>query len=79
MKLTMRAYMHFHDGPKLTDGCRAIAYEVDGLPIGEDAWIAQINHSWSILRKTGGVLGNWSGQYSTAMEALNVVTENARN
>ena len=71
--LTMRAYMHFHGGPNLLTNRRAIAYEVDGLPVGERAWIAEIRHSWCILRETGGVLGHWSGEHATANEALSVV------
>jgi hypothetical protein len=67
--LTLHAYMHSH-GANLNENRRAIAFRVAGLPIGEEAWVAQFNHRWKILRATPGVQGHWQGEYSGPVEAL---------
>jgi len=45
-------------------------YEVQGLPDGEEADIAEFDKRWKILKVQNGVQGKWTGDYSTADEAL---------
>ena len=67
--LTLHPYMHAH-GANLNDNRRAIAFQVKGLPVGEEAWIAEFNHRWRILRASAGVQGHWQGKYSGPAEAM---------
>jgi hypothetical protein len=67
--LTLHAYMHTH-GASLNDNRRAIAFRVKGLPVGEEAWVAEFHYRWKILRATVGVQGHWEGKYSGPLEAL---------
>ena len=45
-------------------------YQVQGLPDGEEADIAEFNNFWKILKVKDGVQGEWAGVYATADEAL---------
>jgi hypothetical protein len=45
-------------------------YEVKGLPEGEEAWIAEFNHRWRILRRTNELQEGWTGDYKSADDAL---------
>jgi hypothetical protein len=47
----------------------AYRYEVQGLPDDSRASIADFSGTWKILR-LGDNPGNWTGQYSSAREAL---------
>jgi hypothetical protein len=67
--LTLHAYMHTH-GASLDEDRRAIAFQVKGLPVREEAWIAEFNHRWKILRASAGVQGEWQGKYSGPDEAM---------
>ncbi len=68
--LTKREYLFSGEGPTLGANGRTIGYEVLGLPLGEQAWIAEIHRSWQVLRATDGVQGHWTGQYRSADEAM---------
>ena len=74
--LTLHEYMWCGEGPSLKVNRRAIAFEVDGLPVGRQAWIADMNYRWQVLRATNGVHGEWSGRYDSAYEALAAVSAN---
>jgi hypothetical protein len=58
-------------------GDHTYQYEVDGLPLGERASIAEdgVSHRWQILRTKDGVQGNWTGDYETAVDALAALQE----
>ena len=58
----------FGDG----DTCK---YDVGGLPAGENAKIAFLNHAWRILRWNEEWHGNWTGNYPTAELALVALRE----
>ena len=45
-------------------------YRVGGMPAGEEARIAEFNHSWRILRWNETSHGNWTGRYANAEAAL---------
>lgn len=54
------------------------SYEVDGLPAGEKATIAQMRGRarpdiWHFLRAKNGVDGVWTGEYETAEDALDAL------
>jgi hypothetical protein len=68
--LTLRAYMWAGDGPRHDGNWRAIAFDVFGLPLGRQAWIANMHHRWQILRADNGVYGEWSGEHMSKEEAL---------
>jgi len=71
MLLSLREIAHFGTSASLNDPNRVpIQYEVQGLPYGEQAWIAQFDRHWEVLRATKGIQGNWQGQYQTPDEAL---------
>lgn len=69
-QLTKREYMFSREGPTFGVNRKPIAYEIFGLPSGQEAWIADINYSWQILRAIDGVYGDWSGEYRTVDDAL---------
>ncbi len=52
----------------------AYQYEVEGLPKGQEASIANFGRGnqphWKIMRTINGVQGNWSGKHETATHAL---------
>jgi hypothetical protein len=62
--------MYSFDGPSLHSNRKAFAFEVMGLPEGVDVRIAEMRHRWKVLRTTNGVPGEWSGEFSSAEEAL---------
>lgn len=51
-------------------GDHAPIYQVEGLPPGENAKIAEFNQSWRILRWNDDWHGNWTGNYASAEAAL---------
>ena len=53
---------------------KAIKYRVGGLPPGEEAWIAEMNHTWRILRVKNG-RGKWTGKHKTVEDALAALAE----
>jgi hypothetical protein len=68
--LTLRAYMWVGEGPRHDGNRRAIAFDVFGLPEGRQAWIANMDYRWQILRADNGVYGGWSGEHRSKEEAL---------
>jgi hypothetical protein len=73
--LTLREVAHIGSGTDLRNWDKVYQYEVVGLPRGEEAWIAEFNHRWKILRSTNGITGNWSGDYETSEVALKALSE----
>lgn len=69
-QLTKREYMFSREGPTFGVNRKPIAYEIIGMPAGQQAWIAEINYSWRILRAIDGVQSNWTGQYRSVDEAM---------
>ena|ERR1700730_13162389 len=46
-------------------------YEVQGMPLGEEAFIAEIDHRWQLLRVSQGKkVGDWTGDYDSPEAAL---------
>jgi rRNA maturation protein Nop10 len=68
--LTLHPLVHGGSGPDIRNWKTALKYEVEGLPPGEKAWIAKMNHSWRILTMKDGVQGKWTGKYKSAEDAL---------
>jgi hypothetical protein len=50
-----------------------LRYEIDGLPYGQQGWIADAGDHWEILRRINGHQTNSSGDYRTAEQALAIV------
>jgi hypothetical protein len=73
--LTLRAIAHVGEGPDLRTNRRAFQYEVLGLPIGQQAWIADFDGGWRVLRVINGMQGHWSDPYLSKEEALNTLAE----
>jgi hypothetical protein len=73
-KLTLRPTGHVHRGPRISPTDPAFMYSVQAMPRGQEADIANFGGSnqaqWRILRRKYGVLGEWTGDYRTAEEAL---------
>jgi len=71
--LTMHEIARSRIGPVIGTGS-VIQYRVDGLPPGEDAFIANFGgcyeESWRVFRIKSGVAGRWDGYYQTADDAL---------
>jgi hypothetical protein len=53
-------------------------YEVSGLPLGEQAWIAEMNGIWQISHTKNTVLGDWTGDYKSPEVALAVLKRKFR-
>jgi hypothetical protein len=74
--LTLRAIAHVGKGPDLYANRRAIQFEVLGMPLSQQAWIADFQGGWRILRVIDGVQGDWSKRpYATKEDALNNLAE----
>jgi len=73
--LTLRPFAHSGSGLDLTKWDKVVQYEVQGLPDGEKAWIAEMNHRWQILRATNDVHDNWTGEYGSPEEALKALAQ----
>jgi hypothetical protein len=71
--LTLRAIAHIGEGPDLRTNRRAFQYEVLGLPSGQQAWIADFDGGWRILRAVDGESGNWSAPHLTKDDALDTL------
>jgi hypothetical protein len=54
------------------DGC---SYSVSGLPVGENATIAEFNGAWRILRWNDTWHGNWEGEYASRDAAVAALQE----
>lgn len=77
--LTLRAIAHIGKGPDLRTNRRAFQYEVLGLPMGQQAWIADFEGGWRILRVIDSKQGHWSDPYLSKDEALNTLAETLDN
>jgi hypothetical protein len=55
----------------------ALKFRVEGLPPGEQAWIAEMNHTWRTLLVKDGV-GRWIGKHKTPEDALAALAEGRR-
>lgn len=75
MMLTLRATDHIGSGPYVGNWNRVIRYTVEGLPPGEEAWIADFHYKWQLLRRTDGVQGEWMGAYKSPEDALTALQE----
>jgi len=78
MHITNRLTLHpvgwLGNGLDMRNWTDAFEYSVEGLPLGEQAWIARIRaRCWQILRLINGVQGHWTGEYASAEEALNAL------
>ena len=61
-------------GPGVLDESKTVhLYEVSGLPLGEQAWIADMNGSWQISHTKNGVLGDWTGNHRSPEDAWAVL------
>ena len=70
MQLTKYEAGRISLGPVLGTG-PVYRYRVAGLPPGEEADLAcPDGRTWRILRVKDGVLGKWTGSYTSADEAL---------
>ena len=74
--LTLRAIAHVGHGPDLKTNRRAFQFEVLGLPLGLQAWIADFNGVWRILRVVNEVQDKeWSEPYATKEDARDALAE----
>jgi hypothetical protein len=77
--LSLRAIARAGDGPDIRNWVEIIQYEVDGLPPGEQAWIANFGGSnrpsWRILRAKNEIQSDWTGDYNSAEGALAVIQD----
>ena len=73
--LTMRAIAHIGEGPDLRMNRRAFQFEVLGLPIGQQAWIADFDGGWRVLRVMNGTQEHWSNPHLSREEALDTLAE----
>jgi hypothetical protein len=79
LKVTLRAIGHVGEGPDVRHWPEVYQYEVQGLPSGERAWIANFGapnrKNWRILRATNEVQSDWTGDYESVEEALTVIQQ----
>lgn len=72
-KLILREIGRSHDGPVLGTGL-VVKYNVEPLEPGEKIVVADFGGpnwtSWRILRTKNDVSGKWTGNYTTAEDAL---------
>lgn len=57
--------------PRRSNGI--IRYEIDGLPFGQQGWIADVGDHWELSRRIGGKQFGGTEDYGTAEQALAVV------
>jgi hypothetical protein len=74
--LTLRAIAHVGESPDLRKNRRAFQYEVLGLPAGRQAWIADFDGGWRILRVVDGVQEKeWGAPHATKEDARDTLAE----
>ena len=60
---------------RLQTNRRAFQFEVLGLPHRQQAWIADFDGGWRVLRVINGEQGHWTQPYESKEEALNNLAE----
>ena len=73
--LTLRAIASIGTGQDMRTNRRVFQYEVLGLPPRQQAWIADFNGGWRILRVTDGQQGHWGGPHLTKEDALDTLAQ----
>lgn len=72
--LSLRATGHAGEGSDMRNWIDVFQYEVENLPSGERAWVANFGGphqaNWRILRAENGVQSDWTGDYESAEAAL---------
>jgi hypothetical protein len=73
-RLELRPVAYVGEGSDLTERNQVTQYEIQGLPPGDRAWIANFGapyrNNWRILRATDEVQSDWTGDYGSAEDAL---------
>jgi len=74
MELRLRATWHLDSGPGTPD-TRVLRYEVEGLPNGQKAEIAELpgRNQWQILRTQNDKVGKWAGDFDSPEAALSAL------
>jgi hypothetical protein len=75
--LTLHALADAGSGPDIPRWDKAIKYRGEGLPPGQQAWIAEMNHTWRILLVKDG-FGKWIGKHKTPEDALAALADGRR-
>jgi len=74
LKLSLRKVASVRSGLVASPGDTTYQYVVNGLPEGQEAWIANFGRgnqpNWRILRTALGLQGKWYGEHQTATHAL---------
>jgi hypothetical protein len=70
---TLRAIAHIGSGRDLRHDRRVFQYEVLGLPIGQQAWVADFDGGWRILRVVDGEQGQWGQPHLSKEDALDTL------
>lgn len=73
--LTLRAIASIGSGPDLQTNRRVFQYEVLGLPSRQQAWIADYDGGWRILRVVDGRQGQWGGPHLSKEDALDTLAQ----
>lgn len=68
--LTLRELSRSGSGHNMKNWTHVWKYEVQGLPTGELAEVAEMNHCWKYLRISNGNQGKWTGNYDSPEAAL---------
>jgi hypothetical protein len=78
MKLRLREKGRARDGKYFYSG-EINGYGVDGLPMGQEADIANFGsptrNDWQTLRIKDGVQGHWNGHHQSADDALKALQQ----
>lgn len=73
--LTLRAIASIGSGADLQTNRRVFQYEVLGLPSRQQAWIADYDGGWRILRVVDGRQGKWGGPHISKEDALDTLAQ----
>jgi hypothetical protein len=66
--LKLHPSSHAGEGSPLTRET-LVKYDVQGMPEGEEAWIALMHGRWQIYRLRGDTPNEWHGEFSRAEDA----------
>lgn len=70
------------EGPDSSKREQITQYEVRGLPVGEQAWIANFGaphrQDWKLLRARNGAQSDWTGHFESAEAALEALEQEYR-
>ena len=73
--LTLHSAAAYGSGNDMSGWGTVYQYKVNGLPVGEQALIAENEHCWQFMRISQRKQGKWTGEYKSPDAALQALEQ----